>query len=230
MGAPIIRSLVASAALIVGCSEPPPAPPAGPAHNADGLELSWSVQRLGERLQIDYELHNRGDRGVWVLDTLVEAGHALPEAVVVRNGPTSTVLFTKGYATPPEYIKLESPPLPAARRLPAGQSLAGAARVSLPLQAWSNVTAAPPLEPSASYAILEIGYSTELTEQSLREVELDRVSRALPIPPIEQKLVRGEALALPDGASSWIPHPPSPGWLSQREMAERIQTPLRTRP
>lgn len=221
--------MVASAALIVGCSEPPPEPPAGPAHNADGLELSWSVQRLGERLQIDYELHNRGDRGVWVLDTLVEAGHALPEAVVVRNGPTSTVLFTKGYMAPPEYIKLESPPLPAARRLPAGQSIVGTARVSLPLRAWSNVTAVPPLDPSASYAILEIGYSTKLTEHSLREIELDGASRALPVPPIEQKFVRGEALPLPAGAASWIPHPPSPGWLSQREMAERIQSPTNPR-
>jgi hypothetical protein len=217
--------------VFVGCAEPPPAPPTGPIGNTDGLELSWSVQRLADRMQIDYVLHNRGDAGVWVLDTLVEAGRALPEAVVVRSGPASTVLFTKGYVEPPDYIKFESPPLPAARHLPAGRSIAGRAWVNLPLRAWSNVTPVPPLEPSSAYAILEVGYSTKLSDRNLVEVEFDGATRAFPISSIiDQQLVRGEALALPPGASPWIPYPPSRAWLWEREMAARIHTPLRSRP
>lgn len=103
--------------------------------NEKNIELQATIMLTAERLVATYEVRNMSDEDILVLDGLFRT-EGVP---VLDNSMAYTVLeganltLFRGVVPVPEGMQVESPEVPFARLLPAGESLKGTIEAPLPL-------------------------------------------------------------------------------------------------
>ena len=187
---------ILSAFLVVGChgvdadskarvKKKPPMTP---------LQLEWSLKVDGKQLRIDYKVTNTSKGPILLVDTLVWEGKPDADVIIVRNDTQpKTIAFTRALVTTKE--KMMYTPMPGARSIAPGETVAGHSVSAWPPFAWHNFSTVDKLAPNATHAVLEIGYVDDP----------DAKLQGAPSPGgyqviskmASQKLVRGDVKPLP---------------------------------
>lgn len=134
------------------------APVQNPAAVAD-LHLDWTLQKVGDHLEIHYRLKNDGKERVYVVDQLYSGTSgprtAEPTRVIVApSDRPDTVRFVRGVVETAANAEFDYPP--GADFLDPGQVHEGSASVPLPLGPWHPYAPPDPLPASPRFATLEI--------------------------------------------------------------------------
>jgi hypothetical protein len=151
----------------------------------------------GDRLRIDYTVHNRTNDRIVLVDRLRDNSRPTDLAIVRESDRPSTVAFTLAYVPQDRRVHTRER-RPFARILEARSSTTGTAYARWPLRSHHNFsTPLEELPPGMQTAMLEIGYVDGATviERDKLEGELHDVPdwRAVHF----QKIIRSNILRLP---------------------------------
>ncbi len=141
--------------------QPRPAKPRieDPAVSDTQPELSWKMSLVGSNLVIDYQIANKTQTTVYVVDKLVVAKgnkFARTDSITVMNGDPGTVLFAMAAVS----SNRPSAALytPTYRAVAAGATHEAKVEVPYPLKAWHPVGGANAIAADAKSAVFLIQY------------------------------------------------------------------------
>lgn len=181
-----------------------PMAPADPA-----FPITWQLSREGDALAIHYEIENRSEADVWLLDLphvpTVAGYDPRPERITVLvDGPR--VRLVRGHVRPPPGLGVAMEYTPVARRLAAGAKLTGDASVPLPIQPWHPYHPQQPAKKKLQEASLELGLLVGESPEGVpawdQRFTKDTAGAAIQVPSLgfvvqRQKLVGAASKPLP---------------------------------
>lgn len=163
--------------------------------------VSWRIVVAADRRAADiaYTVTNRGDEALFALDVMTAFGpdgdvRVDENAVIVDHDPeTFEARFTRGYeVNPGTFVSVEV--MPGVRTVAPRASIAGHARVPLPLREWFPYAGEAPFPKPPSFATLRVGMlpaTVRVHEQPVQDGRTIRVPERADIAVYQRFVVSG---------------------------------------